>query len=303
MNNITRQLSILTPLIALGALSSAPAMASGINAAPGFAPADTSLTVPSGVNKPLAGITAPWGSFSSQKTGFAGWEKFTRNIVEDPDNPGDPSISATFSNMKKQYWSGGVNLNVGLSQRKTNSDVVVASSNSGYEQINGVDYYGRLTGNYDFMITGSADQTITSLVLQIKHSPYNITNSEGVTERIPAFTAELAFGEYLFSATGVESQNLGGFSDPIGTPLLTFVYEYRWENLSIDALSNFSISFLSASPMSIDDAPQGLSVDTIALHANTVVPEPATYALLSAAGIAALVLRRHLRRRSSNVRV
>ncbi|AHF92454.1 glycosyltransferase family 1 [Opitutaceae bacterium TAV5] len=212
------------------------------------------------------GITTPTDSSS----GFAAWEYF--------------GTEPQFTGLASQIGINDDGFTVSLSQTATGPGFSGPS-------LDGLS--GRLTtGPYDFSISGVATFSIESIVLQIKHSPFLDLDWE----------RQIAFDVTLdgVSATGVESVDRYASSDGTntstgGTGVSFYVYEYRWDNLSIGAGEDFSILFSSLE----DQLGFGFSFDTVAITVTpSAVPEPSTYAAICGALVLAGVIARRYRKPS-----
>ncbi|MBC2595266.1 PEP-CTERM sorting domain-containing protein [Ruficoccus amylovorans] len=262
-------------LLASFACGAATMSYGAINTATGFETPDTGVSN----NAQLSGLTASYGSFDGADVGLSAWEKFS---------------SPTFSGLAAQYTAGGMGLNATLSQSNSGaglSDELSGTSNTGLIDVGGTNYYGRLvTGGYDFTIDGVADYGISSITLQIKHTPF----FDAEFNPMIAFDAELSYGGITLSPDSItEGANLGNFSDAIGMSMNNGYYEYTWSNLNIGALEAFLIDFSSLE----DQLGFGFSVDTIALQVTSnAVPEPSTWALMISGAVFAFVA---LRRRAA----
>lgn len=264
-------------LLATIACGAATTSYGAINTAIGFETPDTNVSN----NAQLSGLEASYGSFDGADVGLSAWEKFS---------------SPTFTSLTAQYTAGGVGLSATLSQNAVDpapgiSDESTGTSNTGLIDVGGTDYYGRLvTGPYDFSIDGVADNAITGITLQIKHTPF----FDAEFNPTIAFEATLSYGvEVLSGGTPTQGVNLGNFSDAIGMSMNTSYYEFTWTDLNIGALEAFSIDFSSLE----DQLGFGFSVDTVALQVTSAaVPEPSTWALMLGGAVFGLVVLRRRQR-------
>ncbi len=162
--------------------------------------------------------------------------------------------------------------------------IATTGSNPGLTTVGGVQYSGRLTtGGYDFSLEGTSSIAITSITLQIKHSPFFDADFNPIT----AFSASL---NGIASAPAVKGPNLSNSSDALSLNTTYNVYSYTWSNLNIAANEPFHINFQSGP----DALGFGFSVDSVALS-TTAVPEPETWSAMVVAGLIALICMRRKR--------
>lgn len=256
-------------LLAVAAIAMSPS-AQAINTVAGFElpnPAANAGNYNGGspINAQLSGLGADgvYGSRDAANNGFAAWEKWS---------------SGSFSDFAPQYTGAAGTLNVTLDQSNTAAGRSTTGSNPGLITVGDTQYSGRLTtGGYDFSLDGTSSIAITSITLQIKHTPLLDEDFNPVI----AFSATL---NGVPSEPLVQGPNLGNFSDAISLNTTTNVYTYTWNNVNIAANEAFTVSF-SSGP---DVLGFGFSVDSVALS-TSAVPEPGTWGAIMAAGLFALV--------------
>ncbi len=225
----------------------------------------------------LTGIADPGWDRSSAEGGHAAWEYWDV-----------PAGQGHFENLAPDISYGGSPLTATLTQSFTGA----GTSGNGLGP-NGEP--GRLlvsgTGTqFVFSLTGSGSEVIDSITLQIKHSNF----LDASFAEIPSpFTVSL---DGTAAVTGVKNPNgttdpenyRWATSDPGSTTVFFWVYNYTWENLSIQPGEEFTLDFSSQ----LDQVGFGFSLDTISLDAHYAIPEPGSAALLSMSAACLLTGRR-----------
>lgn len=217
---------------------------------------------------------SPFGSVANPRVGFAAWDYFAEGA---------------FSGSARQYYGKGANLQATLAQHEEGamwSGTINPANGSLLD--NGLG--GRLSSSdLDFSVSASLNQSVQSVVLQLKHTPLF-----GEEVEIPFIDAQLMVGgqaityDYVF-APYVDSDAPRLPPSESGTTVIFYVTEFHWTGVDIQAFESFSINFSQLSSY--------FSIDTVAVYTLSSVPEPATYALLVSGMVFAgvVLLRRRLR--------
>ena len=223
----------------------------------------------------LGGIAEPDWDRSSTAGGHVAWEYWDV-----------PSGQGQFTDLSPDISLGGSSLTATLTQSfagaGTSGNGLGPDGDPARLLVSGVDT------QFLFSMTGSGSSVIDSITLQIKHSNFLDTS---FLEIPSPFTVSLNGDAAI---TGLKNPN--GTTNPenyrwsasdAGTSVFFWVYNYTWENLSIQPGEEFTLDFSSP----LDQLGFGFSLDTISLDVHYAVPEPSGLLLLCL-GAGGLAVRR-----------